>query len=166
MRDARKKPGGAVPAEAVAYVDSPIGLVEIGAMAGGITSLYFVERRRFGAVGNRVADEAVRQVSAYFDGSLREFALPLVLRGTEFQQLVWRQLAEIRFGLTVSYGELARTIGRPKAVRAVGAANGSNPVSIILPCHRVIGSDGRLTGYGGGLWRKEWLLAHEGSRLL
>ena len=86
--------------------------------------------------------------------------------GTEFQQQVWQELRSIPFGQTVSYGDLARSIGKPSAVRAVGAANGDNPVSIIVPCHRVIGSDGGLTGYGGGLERKQWLLKHEGGLLL
>lgn len=158
-------------ADATDYVESPIGLVEIGGSPCGITSLYFVEARRAGEsrpVGEALlhVEEAVRQVSAYFAGTLREFDLPVVLNGTDFQKLVWLRLAGIPFGSTIAYGELARSIGRPNAVRAVGSANGSNPVSLILPCHRVIGSDGSLTGYGGGLWRKEWLLAHEGCTLL
>jgi len=82
--------------------------------------------------------------------------------GTDFQKAVWQQLAAIPYGQTASYGDIARALGNPQAVRAVGAANGQNPISIIIPCHRVIGSNGKLTGYGGGLWRKEWLLEHEG----
>ncbi|MFH1501632.1 MAG: methylated-DNA--[protein]-cysteine S-methyltransferase [Candidatus Eisenbacteria bacterium] len=148
------------------YFDSPIGLVEIGASDDAVTSLYFVDGRRPRVTGNAVAARAVEQVTAYFTGALREFDLPLELHGTDFQRLVWERLASIPFGETTSYGELAGAIARPAAVRAVGAANGANPISIILPCHRVVGSDGSLTGYGGGLWRKEWLLRHEGSRLL
>jgi methylated-DNA-[protein]-cysteine S-methyltransferase len=104
---------------------------------------------------------------AYFDGDSTAIdGLPVALAGTEFQRTVWRALREIPFGETCSYGELARRIGRPSAVRAVGLANGSNPVAIVVPCHRVIGADGSLTGYGGGMERKRWLLAHErNSRL-
>jgi methylated-DNA-[protein]-cysteine S-methyltransferase len=101
------------------------------------------------------------QLRAYFAGELRQFDLPLVLAGTEFQRRVWTALCEIAFGETVSYAALARRIGAPKAVRAVGAAVGRNPISIIVPCHRVVGSDGGLRGYGGGLDRKHWLLEHE-----
>ena len=105
--------------------------------------------------------EAVRQLDAYFAGRLRQFDLRLAPRGTAFQQQVWQALLDIPYGETVSYGELARRIGRPAAVRAVGAANGQNPLSIVIPCHRVIGSDGRLVGYGGGLPAKSALLALE-----
>jgi methylated-DNA-[protein]-cysteine S-methyltransferase len=105
--------------------------------------------------------EAVRQLDAYFAGTLRRFELPLAPTGTPFQLRVWRALREIPYGETVSYAELARRIGRPAAVRAVGAANGRNPLAIVIPCHRVIGSDGRLVGYGGGLPAKAALLALE-----
>ncbi|MFH1866190.1 MAG: methylated-DNA--[protein]-cysteine S-methyltransferase [Candidatus Eisenbacteria bacterium] len=149
-----------------AYYESPIGLIEIGGTSEGITSLSFVEERRPGAATNDVCEEAVRQISEYFAGSRQAFDLPITLRGTEFQREVWRGLRSITYGQTVSYGDLARAIGKPSAVRAVGAANGDNPISIIVPCHRVIGSDGGLTGYGGGLERKEWLLRHEGGLLL
>ncbi|MFH1688685.1 MAG: methylated-DNA--[protein]-cysteine S-methyltransferase [Candidatus Eisenbacteria bacterium] len=149
-----------------AYYDSPIGLIEIGGTSEGVTSLFFVEERRAGAATNDVCEEAVRQIGEYFAGSRQEFDLPIALRGTEFQREVWRGLQSITYGQTVSYGDLARAIGKPAAVRAVGAANGDNPISIIVPCHRVIGSDGGLTGYGGGLERKEWLLRHEGGLLL
>jgi methylated-DNA-[protein]-cysteine S-methyltransferase len=105
--------------------------------------------------------EAKRQLAAYFRGDLEEFDLPLAPAGTEFQRRVWQELARIPYGATISYGELARRVGNPKAARAVGLANGRNPVPIVVPCHRVIGSDGRLSGYGGGLGRKEALLALE-----
>ena len=149
-----------------AYYESPIGLIEIGATADGVTSLFFVEKRRPGVATNNVCEEAVRQISEYFEGSRQKFELPIALRGTEFQREVWQGLQSISFGQTVSYGDLARAIGKPSAVRAVGSANGDNPISIIVPCHRVIGSNGSLTGYGGGLERKEWLLKHEGGLLL
>lgn len=149
-----------------AYYDSPIGLIEVGGTSEVITSLFFVEERRPDATSNIVCAEAVRQIAEYFEGSRKEFELPIALEGTEFQRQVWTELTAIPFGQTVSYGDLARSIGKPSAVRAVGAANGDNPISIIVPCHRVIGSDGGLTGYGGGLERKEWLLKHEGGLLL
>ena len=104
---------------------------------------------------------AARQLREYFDGGRRAFDLPLAPRGTPFQQTVWRALTRIPYGRTLAYGELARRIGRPGAARAVGMANHRNPLSIIVPCHRVIGADGDLTGYGGGLDRKRWLLALE-----
>jgi methylated-DNA-[protein]-cysteine S-methyltransferase len=106
--------------------------------------------------------EPVRQLRAYFAGALRRFDLRLAPAGTPFQQTVWRALLDIPYGETVSYGEIARRIGRPAAVRAVGAANGRNPLAIVVPCHRVIGSDGRLVGYGGGLPAKVALLELEG----
>ncbi len=109
-----------------------------------------------------LAFRAVRdQLRAYFAGELRDFDIPFHLHGTEFQRLVWNELSRIPFGSTISYAEQARRIGRPGAARAVGAANGRNPISIIVPCHRVIGANGSLTGYGGGLDRKQWLLDHE-----
>lgn len=108
--------------------------------------------------------ETCRQLEAYFAGDLDNFRLPLAPQGTPFQQRVWKELIKIPYGQTISYGELARRIGNPKASRAVGLANGSNPIPIIIPCHRVIGADGRLTGYGGGLEIKEKLLALESRR--
>ncbi len=104
---------------------------------------------------------AKRQLLEYFDGARRDFDLPLAPAGTPFQHRVWDELRRIPYGETISYGELARRIGRPTASRAVGAANGRNPLAIVVPCHRVIGADGTLTGYGGGLPVKETLLAHE-----
>jgi methylated-DNA-[protein]-cysteine S-methyltransferase len=103
------------------------------------------------------------QLEAYFEGELRDFALRLRMPGTPFQQQVWEGLRAIPYGETVSYAELARRIGRPGASRAVGSANGRNPISIVVPCHRVIAADGTLGGYGGGLDRKEWLLEHEAA---
>lgn len=106
---------------------------------------------------------AAAQLAEYFDRRRRSFDLPLAFDGTDFQEQVWRALTEIPFGATLSYAELARAIGRPRASRAVGLANGANPIPIVVPCHRVIGSDGSLTGFGGGVWIKQWLLAHEGA---
>jgi methylated-DNA-[protein]-cysteine S-methyltransferase len=114
-------------------------------------------------------DQALRtarqQLDAYFEGDLQTFDLPLCMNGTPFQKQVWQGLLKIPYGKTISYAELARRIGRPGASRAVGAANGRNPIGIIVPCHRVIGADGTLTGYGGGLDRKEWLISHEARAL-
>jgi len=107
----------------------------------------------------------VKQLSEYFSGKRTVFELDLSPRGTPFQLAVWNALLEIPYGDTISYAELARRIGKPSAVRAVGAANGANPIPVIIPCHRVIGSNGTLTGYGGGIERKQWLLALEGRRL-
>src|SRR5580698_11023853 len=105
--------------------------------------------------------ETARQLAEYFEGARREFDLPLRLDGTDFQKRAWRNLMEIPYGRTRSYGEQAERIGNPKASRAVGLANGRNPIPIVVPCHRVIGADGSLTGFGGGIARKRWLLAHE-----
>jgi methylated-DNA-[protein]-cysteine S-methyltransferase len=108
-----------------------------------------------------VLAQTARQLAEYFAGKRRAFELPLAPRGSGFQERVWRALLKIKFGETRSYGEIARAIGRPSASRAVGAANGRNPIAIIVPCHRVIGANGQLTGYGGGLPIKQWLLEHE-----
>jgi methylated-DNA-[protein]-cysteine S-methyltransferase len=105
--------------------------------------------------------ETKRQLDEYFTGELTEFDLPIQLRGTDFQQRVWEVLKTIPYGVTMSYGELAKQLNQPNASRAVGLANGKNPVSIVVPCHRVIGVNGKLTGYGGGVERKQWLLSHE-----
>jgi methylated-DNA-[protein]-cysteine S-methyltransferase len=111
--------------------------------------------------GNDVLEDGAEQLGAYFAGALRRFELPLDLVGTPFQLQAWRALADVPYGTTVSYGEQARRLGRPAAARAVGAANGRNPVPIVLPCHRIVGADRSLVGFGGGLDRKAWLLSHE-----
>jgi len=155
---------------AYVIVDSPIGCLLLQTDAVSLTGLYMdVPGRPIRGMNDRQEDanagplpEAVRQLEEFFAGKRREFDLPLRLNGTPFQQRVWRALTEIPYGETWSYGELAKRIGNPNASRAVGLANGRNPVSIVVPCHRVIGADGSLTGYGGGLPRKQWLLAHEG----
>src|SRR5918995_2490373 len=136
---------------------SPVGDILLRADAEGrLTELYL---RHDGADDTDGPFDAVReQLDAYFAGELQEFDLPLALHGTEFQLRVWDQLARIPFAETISYKELALRLGDLKLVRAVGVANGRNPVSIVIPCHRVIGADGTLVGYGGGLDRKRWLL--------
>jgi methylated-DNA-[protein]-cysteine S-methyltransferase len=150
---------------------APVGELLLTADAGGLTGVYFephrwgpsagdVARWRRGDLAGVIA-AARAQLAAYFAGELTAFDLPLAARGTPFQERVWRALREIPYGATVSYGELARRLGDPRATRAVGAANGRNPLSIVVPCHRVVGADGTLTGFGGGIERKRWLLAHE-----
>lgn len=150
-------------------IESPIEPLLLASDGESLTSLFMVTQRHgpfFSETWKRDDNakpfaEARRQMEAYFAGELTEFDLPLNMIGTEFQKTVWRELLNIPFGVTISYGELAERVGNPSASRAVGAANGRNPISIIVPCHRVIGSNGKLTGYGGGIERKEWLLAHE-----
>lgn len=144
------------------YYESPIGLIEIGGTAGAILWLNFVNIQRKKFESHPVVDEAVRQIAEYFDRKRREFEIDISFAGTDFQKQVWRQLLRVPYGKVASYKKIATSVNKPKAVRAVGAANGRNPISIIVPCHRIIGSNGKLVGYGGGLWRKEWLLEHEG----
>ena len=153
-------------AEHKAYYHSEIGWIELAGTDTGLASLNFVD-------ADLVDEESpshpalqmwVEQLDEYFAGTRREFQGPLAPAGTEFQRKVWQALQTIPYGQTISYLALARSLGNDQTVRAVGQANGRIPISIIIPCHRVIGRDGRLTGYGGGLWRKEWLLRHEGAR--
>ena len=148
-----------------AYYESPIGLLEIKGGPAGVSAVGFVEARaaRAGRGARPDAVEAcLRQIDEYFRGGRRSFTVKLDLRGTDFQKKVWRALRAVRFGRTASYGDIAAAVGRPGAARAVGGANHANPVAIVVPCHRIVGSDGRLTGYGAGVWRKDWLLRHEG----
>jgi methylated-DNA-[protein]-cysteine S-methyltransferase len=149
-----------------AVVDTPIGPVGLVASATGLAAVLFDGRRVRAEGGSPILDEASRQLRSYFDGDLVSFELPLELHGTDFQRRCWLALASIPYGRTVSYGEQARRLGLgPDAARAVGAANGRNPLPIVLPCHRVIGADGSLTGFGGGLETKRFLLEHEGALL-
>jgi methylated-DNA-[protein]-cysteine S-methyltransferase len=134
------------------YFKSPIGLVEIGGTASEVTSLNFVENRQEKVESCLLLDWATGQIAEYFAGKRQVFDVPISFHGTDFQERVWQQLLKVPF------------VGNPLAVRAVGAANGKNPISLIVPCHRIIGSDRTLVGYGGGLWRKEWLLKHEGCQ--
>jgi methylated-DNA-[protein]-cysteine S-methyltransferase len=145
---------------------SPIGEIVLRTNDRGLTRLDFVKEpgkipSGTEAKGNEHLKTTVSQLEEYFAGMRTCFDLSLDMNGTPFQVSVWRALLLIPCGTTCSYGDIASRIGRPKAVRAVGGANHNNPISIIVPCHRVIGGDGKLTGYGGGLWRKEWLLGHE-----
>ena len=145
-----------------AYYKSPLGPIEISGMPDSILSVDFVEEMLPGDADLPFClKTCIKQIDEYFNGKRKEFLLKLDPQGTIFQRTVWLQLEKIPFGAVVSYGEIASIIGKPTACRAVGSANGRNPIAIIIPCHRVVGSDGSLTGYGGGLWRKEWLIKHE-----
>ncbi len=166
-------------------IETPIGALNaLVDDAGKLAELHFSERQFLGSsefLGGprrsppRTSEEprsseapnwpVAKQLSEYFAGKRTVFELDLALRGTTFQLDVWNALRDIPYGDTISYAELARRIGKPNAVRAVGTANGANPIPVIIPCHRVIGSNGTLTGYGGGIERKQWLLALEGRRL-
>jgi methylated-DNA-[protein]-cysteine S-methyltransferase len=141
----------------------PLHLYASGARADELVGMWMRAEPMPDAIPgrSRVLERTAEQLAEYFAGERREFDLPLAARGTGFQEIVWRALLAIPFGETRSYGEIAKAIGRPSASRAVGAANGRNPISIIIPCHRVIGSTGELTGYGGGMDNKRWLLEHE-----
>lgn len=150
-------------------IDSPVGRLTLVAANGALAGLYMVDQRHrpveetFGTPSGEVGlfAEVAAQLKDYFAGQLQVFELPLTFAGTPFQQRVWTVLRGIPYGDTVSYGQLAETLGQPTAARAVGLANGKNPIGIIVPCHRVVGSTGDLTGYGGGLDRKRYLLDFE-----
>jgi methylated-DNA-[protein]-cysteine S-methyltransferase len=170
-------------AEAHRTIASPVGDLVLTATETGLTGVYFSTSRHHPAVGSpspegrggqgvrtksaegvqSLLDRVEAQLNEYFAGKRTTFDLPLEPNGTDFQLSVWELLRKIPYGVTTSYGELARRLGEPKASRAVGAANGANPIPIIVPCHRVVGSKGELTGFGGGIERKRWLLEHEGA---
>jgi methylated-DNA-[protein]-cysteine S-methyltransferase len=148
--------------------DSPVGPLMLAGTADALAVISFENGRRVPRQPDWERREApfretLAQLRAYFKGRLREFDLPLAPEGTAFEQKVWKALLKIPYGRTIAYGELARRIGKPGAARAVGLANGRNPLPIVIPCHRVIGSNGKLTGYGGGLDTKRWLLTLEGA---
>jgi methylated-DNA-[protein]-cysteine S-methyltransferase len=152
-------------------IESPLGPLLLVADAAGLRKIFFENGRDRGRPDSSWKEDSkpfkdtISQLRSYFAGELQEFDLPLAPEGTPFQLKVWERLCEIPYGETISYGELARRIGNPNASRAVGLANGSNPIPIVIPCHRVIGSNGKLTGYGGGLPIKEKLLALERRQL-
>jgi len=143
------------------YIATPLGTAKIVGNKDGIAQISVAHKQAVSTEIPKELQQAVYQVTAYFKGNLKEFNLKLNPQGTDFQQKVWKELLKIPFGKTVSYLELSKKIDNVKAIRAVAAANGKNPLWIVVPCHRVIGSDGSLTGYAGGLWRKQWLLEHE-----
>ncbi|HRH65599.1 MAG TPA: methylated-DNA--[protein]-cysteine S-methyltransferase [Bacteroidia bacterium] len=147
-----------------ACVSSALGWLEIGSTGAAISKLSMLDQRPVHSMQKEptpVIKACLEELHAFFEGSLTQFSVPVVQEGTAFQQKVWAELLKIPFGETISYLELSRRIGDEKAIRAVGTSNGKNQIAIIVPCHRVIGSNGTLTGYAGGLWRKQWLLEHE-----
>lgn len=146
------------------YLETPIGIIEVGANEQAIISVDFLESviEDIDFLENDISQQGKRQLTEYFAGERKVFDLPLQINGTNFQNKVWTALQDIPYGKTISYLQLAKNLGDAKCIRAAGTANGKNPIGIIIPCHRVIGKDGSLTGYAGGLWRKQWLLEHEG----
>lgn len=146
----------------LAYLTTPLGVIGIAGSRAGVSAVSFVDTAQVTSAGAPDCVEDCRQqLAEYFSGDRTAFSVRLSPKATAFQGRVWRQLTAVGFGKTCSYRDLATAVGNPAAVRAVGRANSANPVNIIIPCHRVIGADGSLTGYGGGLWRKQWLLDHE-----
>ncbi|MBX7203987.1 MAG: methylated-DNA--[protein]-cysteine S-methyltransferase [Bacteroidia bacterium] len=146
---------------AIQYMDSPAGLLKITAGETGITAVSFCEHITENESPSFLTKQCAHQLLEYMEGSRKLFELPLQVQGTPFQQRVWDKLLTIPFGKTCTYHELAVALGDPKCIRAAGTANGRNPIAVIIPCHRVIGTHGELTGYAGGLPRKKWLLDHE-----
>ncbi len=151
---------------ATTIISSPLGPIQLAGRSGKLLGVWFGERRHAPDASGWVPDpsifgNAINQLTEYFAGTRQVFDLALEYQGTAFQRQVWQALKQIPYGSTISYAELARRAGRPGAARAAGAANGRNPLSIVLPCHRVVATTGGLAGYGGGLARKRWLLAHE-----
>jgi methylated-DNA-[protein]-cysteine S-methyltransferase len=146
------------------WLETPIGLLEAVESGGAIVRVGFKERTDpREAEDHPLVTECLRQLQEYFAGRRREFRLALDPGGTDFQRRVWDELEKIPFGATTTYGVIAQSLGCASAVRAVGGANARNPIAVIIPCHRVIGAGGGLVGYGGGLWRKKWLLDHEAA---
>lgn len=143
------------------YFKTPLGIAKIIGDENGISVISITDEGTVSATIPEVLQEAVSQLNDYFEGKRTDFDFKLNPSGTEFQQKVWKALVEIPFGKTMSYMDLSKKLGDIKAIRAVASANGKNPLWIAIPCHRVIGTDGSLTGYAGGLWRKKWLLEHE-----
>ncbi len=146
-------------------MQSPIGILRIVGSEHGVQSILFTEDDRVVSSDAEAVPETLktarRQLEEYFSKQRKDFDFPLLLKGTDFQKRVWKALTKIPYGSTKTYKEQTLELGDIKAIRAVASANGKNPMSIVVPCHRVLGSDGRLTGYAGGLWRKKWLLEHE-----
>lgn len=147
------------------YYHSPIGILEIIASEDAMISAMYVEKEKESTEQSQILNEAIRQFDEYFSGTRREFDIKCQIQGTEFQRKVWGALKEIPYGVTLSYKGIATQIGNKKASRAVGNANSKNIISIIIPCHRVIGADKSLTGYAGGINRKQWLIKHEAENL-
>jgi methylated-DNA-[protein]-cysteine S-methyltransferase len=148
---------------------SPVGKLRLVADGKGLTRVDFGDHMAPSAgicIETKILQQAKRELREYFAGEREEFEVPLNPEGTKFQYQVWNELMKIPYGATMTYGEIARNMGNPDAMRAVGAANGRNPIAIIIPCHRVIGNNGNMIGYGGGIDRKLWLLKHEAAEIL
>lgn len=143
------------------FINTPLGTAKIKGDENGISVISILQEGEISKTIPLELKDAVKQLQEYFDGKRTKFTFALNPKGTDFQQKVWKALLEIPYGKTTSYMELTKKLGDVKAIRAVASANGKNPLWIVVPCHRVIGSDGSLTGYAGGLWRKKWLLEHE-----
>lgn len=143
------------------FIESPLGITKIVGDENGISEISVLSDGKITAKIPNQLQECVSQLREYFDGQRNQFDFKLNPQGTDFQQRVWQELLNIPFGKTISYLDLSKKLGDVKAIRAVASANGRNPLWIVIPCHRVIGTDGTLTGYAGGLWRKKWLLEHE-----
>ncbi|CEP48474.1 methylated-DNA-protein-cystein methyltransferase [[Clostridium] sordellii] len=143
------------------YYDSPIGILEIGTTEDELISILYVDEKRKNTEQPEILKETIKQIQEYFNGTRKKFNIKFKLKGTEFQEKVWNALTDIPYGDTVSYKYIATKIGNEKAVRAVGNTNCRNIINIVVPCHRVIGANKSLTGYGGGLDKKSWLLKHE-----
>ena len=143
------------------YIKTPLGIATIIGDENGISVISVSDEGEISNTIPTILQDAVTQLNAYFGGTRTDFDFVLNPKGTAFQQKVWKGLLEIPFGKTMSYMDLSKKLGDVKAIRAVASANGKNPLWIVVPCHRVIGTDGSLTGYAGGLWRKKWLLEHE-----
>lgn len=150
-----------------AIINSPIGKIKIEGDELGIVRIAFLDSEDMDISDHVPSElaEVVCQLHQYFNGKRKYFSVKTAIRGTEFQKMVWEELEKIPYGKTASYQQVANQLGNPKVIRAAASANGKNPISIIIPCHRVIGSDGSLTGYAGGLHRKKWLLEHENPSL-
>ena len=143
------------------YIQTPLGIAEIIGDENGVSSISVLDEGTISTIIPSSLQDAVNQLNEYFEGKRTHFDFKLNPKGTEFQQKVWKGLLQIPFGKTKTYLEQSKILGDVKAIRAVASANGKNPLWIVVPCHRVIGSDGSLAGYAGGLWRKKWLLEHE-----
>ena len=144
-----------------AFINTPLGISKIVGDADGISAISILSEGEVSKKIPKELKECITQLQEYFDGQRNDFTFKLNPQGTDFQQKVWQELLNIPFGKTMSYLDLSKKLGDVKAIRAVASANGRNPLWIVVPCHRVIGTDGSLTGYAGGLWRKKWLLEHE-----
>ena len=143
------------------YHNSPVGFLKIQCTVSHVVLIHFVNEPGLENDSNELIEKCIVQLDEYFSGKRKNFELPLAQRGSDFQQSVWNHLLTIPFGKTISYLQMSKQMGDVKAIRAIAAANGKNNIAIVVPCHRVIGSDAKLVGYAGGLWRKKWLLEHE-----